>query len=78
MRSRAIYGLAGTALSAEETSFFRDTQPWGFILFARNIETPDQVWALVSSLRDFMCMLAFAKLAVFDPRFVRVREEAYA
>ena len=52
MRSRAIYGLAGTALSAEETSFFRDTQPWGFILFARNIETPDQVRALVSSLRD--------------------------
>lgn len=33
---------------------------------------------LVSSMRDFMCMLAFAKLAMFDPRFVRVREEAYA
>ena len=52
MRSRAIYGLAGTALSAEEASFFRDAQPWGFILFARNIQTPDQVRALVSSLRD--------------------------
>jgi beta-N-acetylhexosaminidase len=52
MRSRAIYGLAGLALSAEENAFFRDVQPWGFILFARNISDPAQVRALVSSLRE--------------------------
>ena len=52
MRSRAIYGLAGAALSAEENAFFRDVKPWGFILFARNIQDPDQVRALVASLRD--------------------------
>jgi exopolysaccharide production protein ExoQ len=33
---------------------------------------------LSSSLRNFMFMVAFAKLAIFDPRFVRVREPAYA
>ena len=39
-------------LSALERAFFRDVQPWGFILFGRNIENPDQVRALVSSLRE--------------------------
>jgi len=52
MRSRAIYGCSGTALSADERAFFRETRPWGFILFGRNIETPDQVRDLVRALRD--------------------------
>src|SRR5580692_3006271 len=52
MRSRAIYGCAGPALSADERSFFREAQPWGFILFGRNIESPAQVKKLVAALRD--------------------------
>src|SRR3984885_9082388 len=52
MRSRAIYGCAGTQLSAPERDFFRQTQPWGFILFARNIKDPAQVKALVEQLRE--------------------------
>ncbi|WP_336488947.1 beta-N-acetylhexosaminidase [Methylobacterium nigriterrae] len=53
MSSRAlILGCAGPALSAEEAAFFRDVRPWGFILFKRNIGTPDAVRALTSDLRD--------------------------
>ena len=51
MRSSAIYGCLGPSLSAGERDFFRAVQPWGFILFARNIENPDQVRALTKSLR---------------------------
>ncbi|MBV9571110.1 MAG: beta-N-acetylhexosaminidase [Alphaproteobacteria bacterium] len=51
-RTRAIYGCSGTELSPEERAFFREAQPWGFILFARNVSQPNQVKALVSSLRD--------------------------
>lgn len=51
MTLAAIFGLAGPVLSPEEAAFFRNVQPWGFILFARNIETPDQVRALTSALR---------------------------
>src|SRR5471032_492684 len=51
MRSRAIYGCAGLTLSAAEQVFFHQTRPWGFILFARNIEGPAQVKALVAELR---------------------------
>ncbi|ALK09330.1 beta-N-acetylhexosaminidase [Blastochloris viridis] len=46
-----IAGLAGPRLTAAEQAFFRDAQPWGFILFARNVETPDQVRALTAELR---------------------------
>jgi beta-N-acetylhexosaminidase len=46
-----ILGCAGLTLSREETAFFRDVKPWGFILFGRNVETPDQVRGLVDALR---------------------------
>jgi beta-N-acetylhexosaminidase len=46
-----ILGCAGPKLSAAERDFFRDAKPWGFILFKRNIETPDQVRDLTRALR---------------------------
>lgn len=52
MRSRAIYGCAGTTLGAQERDFFREMQPWGFILFARNIHDRAQIRDLVDSLRE--------------------------
>lgn len=47
----AIFGCAGTEATLDERRFFRDADPWAFILFARNIGTPDQVSALVEDLR---------------------------
>ena len=53
MTARAfITGVSGFTLTADERDFMRATQPWGFILFKRNIETPAQVTALVSELRE--------------------------
>ena len=53
MAARAfITGVAGLALAAEERAFLRDAQPWGIILFKRNVSTPIQVQELVSSFRD--------------------------
>lgn len=50
--SAAIFGLSGPKLTAGEAAFFRDCNPWGFILFARNIETPEQVKKLTHDIRD--------------------------
>lgn len=50
--SAVIFGCEGAALSAPERAFFAEAQPWGFILFARNVETPAQVSALVAELRE--------------------------
>ncbi len=48
----AIFGCAGLALTADEAAFFREADPFGFIVFARNIEAPDQVRRLTASLRE--------------------------
>ena len=45
-------GIAGTGLTAAERDFFRAADPWGFILFGRNVESPDQVRRLTGDLRD--------------------------
>lgn len=55
MSSRAfITGVSGLELSPAEREFIRAEHPWGFILFKRNIETPDQVSALVRELRQLV------------------------
>ena len=46
-----ISGCAGTALTAKEIAFFGKTQPWGLIVFKRNVETPDQLRNLTSAFR---------------------------
>ena len=46
-----ILGCAGKALTPEEERFFRAEKPWGFILFARNIASADEVRALCADLR---------------------------
>lgn len=47
-----LLGLAGLELTDRERAFFAATQPLGFILFARNIQEPGQVRALVDELRQ--------------------------
>jgi beta-N-acetylhexosaminidase len=39
-------------LSPAERDFFAATRPWGFILFKRNCDAPDQVRALTAALRQ--------------------------
>lgn len=52
MNSRAfITGISATELSDAEREFICSERPWGFILFKRNIETPEQVTSLVQELR---------------------------
>ena len=47
-----IVGVAGKTLSEDERRFFQNELPWGFILFARNIEAPEQIRELVAAMRD--------------------------
>lgn len=50
----AILGLSGPRLTAWEWDFLSDYQPFGVILFSRNIETPDQIRALTAELRGVL------------------------
>jgi beta-N-acetylhexosaminidase len=49
-----ITGFAGTELSDAERAFLREAQPWGFILFKRNIAAPSAVRALVDQVRSIL------------------------
>ena len=48
----AILGCAGQDLTADERAFFRDADPLGFIVFARNIDTPERTRRLIEELRS--------------------------
>ena len=53
MTARAfITGLAGTTLTPAERSFLREADPWGLIVFTRNIDTPAQVSCLTAAFRE--------------------------
>jgi beta-N-acetylhexosaminidase len=50
----AIIGLAGLALSAEEAALLHAHTPAGIILFARNIQDPPQLAALIGGVRSIL------------------------
>jgi beta-N-acetylhexosaminidase len=47
----AILGCEGLRLTEGERALFSDMRPFGFILFARNLESPDQIRALCEEMR---------------------------
>ncbi len=51
MHKQFMIGLHGLQLSEQEKAWLRDKPPLGVILFARNIESPEQVKALLSEVR---------------------------
>jgi len=52
MAKAFITGVAALALNPTERAFLREADPWGFILFKRNVDTPAQVRGLVDALRQ--------------------------
>jgi beta-N-acetylhexosaminidase len=49
---RMILGASGLGLTPDETAFYRDERPWGFILFARNVGEVAQLRDLTAAMRD--------------------------
>jgi beta-N-acetylhexosaminidase len=53
MSARAfICGVSGLDLTGTERRFLREADPWGLILFKRNVDSPEQVKRLVGSFRE--------------------------
>jgi beta-N-acetylhexosaminidase len=52
MTSAFICGCEGLVLSADEEAFIREAQPWGLILFGRNVDTPQQISKLTTRFRE--------------------------
>jgi beta-N-acetylhexosaminidase len=65
-----ITGVAGVALSDEERRFLRDAQPWGLIVFKRNIAGPAPLRALID---DFRATIGRAAPVLVDQEGGRVQ-----
>jgi beta-N-acetylhexosaminidase len=52
MFDKLVIGLKGTRLTPEERRWLKEHPPKGVILFARNIESPEQVKELLSDARE--------------------------
>ena len=69
-----IVGLQGLELTAEETALFRDLQPAGYILFSRNLESPEQIRSLTDSLRALHLDTPFISIDQEGGRVWRTKE----
>ena len=49
-----ILGCAGVTLTDEEQHLFKESNPFGLILFARNCANSDQIKTLISQFRDLI------------------------
>jgi beta-N-acetylhexosaminidase len=68
-----LTGVPGTELDSETAEKFRKLQPGGFILFGRNIESPDQLRKLIDDLRDLSEIEPFITIDQEGGRVSRLR-----
>ena len=68
-----ILDAEGPGLSAEERRFFREADPFGFILFARNVESPEQLRRLTGEMRDAVGREALVTIDQEGGRVQRLR-----
>ena len=71
-----LLGLAGPELTLDEAALFRRLQPAGFILFTRNIATPEQTRKLTDDLRDLSKDVPIIGIDQEGGRVVRTREDS--
>ncbi len=46
-----VFGMSGLRLTADEKAFFKESDPAGYIIFGRNVESKEQLRALTDELR---------------------------
>lgn len=73
-----LLGIEGTELTAAERQRFENLKPAGYILFSRNIESPEQTRALTDSLREFDTLDPIIAIDQEGGRVTRTKEIAPA
>lgn len=76
--SLLLLGLTGPELTAEEAERFRRLQPAGYILFSRNVITPEQTRKLTDDLRDLSYDLPIIAIDQEGGRVTRTKDIAPA
>ena len=69
-----LLGVPGTELTPEDASLYRAIQPGGFVLFGRNVASPEQVRKLTDDLRDLCEIRPLIAIDQEGGRVSRTRE----
>jgi beta-N-acetylhexosaminidase len=69
-----LVGVQGLELGADEAKLLRRVQPGGFILFARNIETPEQLRKVTDDLRNLSVIEPIITIDQEGGRVSRLRQ----
>jgi beta-N-acetylhexosaminidase len=69
-----LTGVPGPELDPDTADRFREIQPGGFILFSRNIKTPEQLRKLIDDLRDLSEIEPIITIDQEGGRVSRLRE----
>ncbi len=74
--SLLVLGISGAELTCEEAALFRELQPAGYILFTRNIISPEQTRKLTDDLRDLSSEVPIIAIDQEGGRVTRTKEIA--
>jgi beta-N-acetylhexosaminidase len=74
--SLLVLGIAGPELTSQEAALFRGLQPAGYILFTRNITSPEQTRKLTDALRDLSAEMPIIAIDQEGGRVTRTRDIA--
>lgn len=69
-----LLGVPGTELTPEDAALFKKIQPGGFVLFGRNVESPEQLRKLTDDLRDICEITPIISIDQEGGRVTRTRE----
>ena len=71
-----LTGVPGPELDADTARRFKALQPGGFILFGRNIKSPEQLRKLIDDLRDLSDVVPIITIDQEGGRVSRLRSSA--
>ncbi|MEQ1930247.1 MAG: beta-N-acetylhexosaminidase [Parvularculaceae bacterium] len=77
MPSAAIYDCEGARPTEDERAFFREADPWGFILFGRHCESAESVRRLCTELRECVGRAAPILIDQEGGRVARMKAPAF-
>ncbi len=69
-----LLGVSGTQLTSEEATLYKSIQPGGFVLFGRNVASPEQLRKLTDDLRDICQDTPIIAIDQEGGRVTRTRE----
>lgn len=69
-----ILGVPGTELTPEDAAVFKKIQPGGYVLFGRNVQSPEQLRKLTDDLRDLSDVTPIISIDQEGGRVTRTRD----